>query len=87
MSKTETPILGNGKKRGKFVNFSVNLDQIEGLIISRTKEVVKNLPSHFWENKKGDLNLKLTLIEKGEADQYGNTHFIKLDDFKPEKKS
>jgi hypothetical protein len=63
--------VGNGKE-GKYgyVNFSVELDKL--------------LPYTFEYN--GKKYVKLTMAKKKEVDQYGKSHTIYIDEYKPEAK-
>lgn len=83
-------IIGNAKSAqdGKFINVWVNVDaEIKGLIISQAKRKAgEPLPAHLFENKKGETFLKLKLVQRKEVSQYGETHFIVLDDYVKEKK-
>ena len=70
--------VGNGKasRSGNPVNFSVNIDQLLELMASGRAQV--------WKKKNGERSVKLTLWANPEADQYGNTHAICLDDYVPQ---
>jgi hypothetical protein len=82
-------IIGNGTsvQDGKFFNIAVKVENIDGLIVSEAKRKQgQGLPPHLFTNKAGDLFLKLKCIQKKEVGTYGDTHFVILDDYQPEKK-
>ena len=65
--------LGNGTEK-------FNDDQIE-FAINLSK--IKQAQEHIFEYK-GEKYLKLRMVKKREADQYGRTHYIEVNTFKPE---
>lgn len=77
MEKNETVYCGNGKEKkfddgGSIVNFSVDLMKIK---------------DHVYEYKgKKYVNLTMCSNRDGE-NEYGKTHYIKINDFKPEAKT
>jgi PKD repeat protein len=77
MEKNETVYCGNGKEKrfddgGSIVNFSVDLMKIK---------------DHVYEYKgKKYVNLTMCANRDGE-NEYGKTHYIKINDFKPEAKT
>lgn len=65
-------INGVSLKKSKFgIKFSGKAD-----------ELIKQLQEHT--NEKGYFNFEIN--ERKEADKYGNTHYIKVDEWKPETK-
>lgn len=77
MSKTEKIYIGNGTEKfdGGLVEFSLNLSKLN----SEAKD-------HFFEYN-GDKYIKLKVVRKRDgADEYGKTHYIEVDTFKPETK-
>tara|TARA_Y100001938_G_C7981406_1_gene374590 strand:+ start:551 stop:823 length:273 start_codon:yes stop_codon:yes gene_type:complete len=72
----ETIYCGNGKEvvfndGGSIVNFSVALDKIK---------------DHVYEYD-GKKYINLTICKnKGGENEYGKTHYVKINDFKPEQK-
>lgn len=73
MSDNKRTFVGGGKKAEKFdiVNFSVCLSDID--------------KSHIFEYN-GKKYVKLSVGAKREVDQYGKTHAVWIDDYKPEPK-
>tara|TARA_R100001460_G_scaffold99170_1_gene142332 strand:- start:377 stop:625 length:249 start_codon:yes stop_codon:yes gene_type:complete len=69
----EKKYVGSGKKVGNYdlVNFSISLEKIKD--------------STFEYN--GQKYVKLTIGKKKETDQYGKTHSIWLDEWKPDEKA
>jgi hypothetical protein len=65
--------LGNGTEKfdGDQIEFAINLSKI------------KQVQEHIFEYK-GEKYLKLRMVKKREADQYGRTHYIEVNTFKPE---
>tara|TARA_R100000234_G_scaffold102782_1_gene72111 strand:+ start:87 stop:356 length:270 start_codon:yes stop_codon:yes gene_type:complete len=76
MEKKETIFCGNGKEvvfndGGSIVNFSLALDKIK---------------DHVYEYD-GKRYINLTICKnKDGANEYGKTHYVKVNDFKPEDK-
>ena len=66
--------VGNGKKAGDYdlVNISVKVSDPE-------------FKAAVFEYK-GEKYVKLTVAARREADQYGKTHTVYIDEFKPEEK-
>lgn len=69
---TDKKYVGNGKQTHEnYINISVELSS-----------------DHIRANKftyNGREYVKLTVAKRKEADQYGKTHFVIIDEFKPEK--
>jgi hypothetical protein len=59
--------------RGKKSKYGV---KITGKVEDVIKELYKN------QNEKGYINLEL--LERREADQYGNTHYVQVDKWEPQ---
>ena len=76
-NKTEKIYVGNGVEKfdGGLVEFSVNLTKLK----SQAGE-------HIFPGTDGDKYIKLKVVKKREADQYGKTHYVEVDTFKPESK-
>tara|TARA_R110002050_G_scaffold90955_1_gene191216 strand:+ start:208 stop:468 length:261 start_codon:yes stop_codon:yes gene_type:complete len=68
----ERKFVGSGKKVGNYdlINFTIN------------EEMTKDA----WFDYNGKRYLKLTIGNKKEVDQYGKTHSVWLDEFKPDEK-
>jgi len=62
--------VGNGKKVGNYdmINISVKKSQLEG----------------NWFEYKGEHYVKLTIGSLKETDQYGKTHSVWINDYKPD---
>jgi hypothetical protein len=78
MSKTDKIYIGNGTEKfdGGLVEFSLNLSKLS-----------KDAGDHFFEYN-GDKYIKLKVVKKRDgADEYGKTHYVEVDTFKPEAKS
>ena len=78
MSKKKIYV-GNGTEKfdGDLVEFSVNLSK-----------VTAEAGEHIFENKDGQKIIKLKVVKKKEAkdsgtDQYGKTHYVEVDTWKP----
>lgn len=69
----EKKYVGSGKKVGNYdlINFTISEEKTKGA----------------WIEYKGKRYLKLTIGNKKEADQYGKTHSVWLDEYVPEQKS
>ena len=70
--------IGNGTEKfdGDLVEFSLNLSKMN----AEAKE--------FIFDYKGDKYVKLKVVKKrGGADEYGKTHYVEVDTFKPSAKS
>ena len=75
MSNTEKIYIGNGTEKfdGGLVEFSLNLSKLS----SEAKD-------HFFEYN-GEKFIKLKVVKK--RDQYGKTHYVEVDTYKPEAKA
>ncbi len=74
---SERIYLANGteKLNGDIVEFSLNLSKMD-----QAKE--------FMFEFKGDTYIKLKVVKKRDgADQYGKTHYVEVDTFKPNQKN
>ena len=72
---TEKIYVGNGVEKfdGDLVEFSVNLTKLG-----------KDASIHMFESKEGDKFIKLKVVKKkGGEDQYGKTHYVEVDTWKP----
>lgn len=71
------------KEYGEYGNIEINLN------IDQFHELMKGLKDSpaLYKNKKGEQVLKLTLSKKKEKGQYGDTHYIVVNEFKPEQKA
>ena len=69
MSQQERQYVGRGKKAGNFdlVNFSISESKIKD----------------SWFEYKGERYLKLTIGALKNPDNYGKTHSVWIDDYKP----
>lgn len=72
--------VGNGKEKfdGDLVEFSVNLTKLGA-----------EAADFMFESKTGDKIIKLKAVKKkeardGGADQYGNTHYVEVNTWKPD---
>jgi len=77
MSKKKIYV-GNGTEKfdGDLVEFSVNLSK-----------VTAEAGEHIFENKDGQKFIKLKVVKKRDGvDQYGKTHYVEVDTWKPEAK-
>ena len=76
MSKSEKIYVGNGTEKfdGGIVQFSLNLTKLG-----------KDAGEHMFDYN-GDKFIKLKVVKKREADEYGKTHYVEVDTFKPEPK-
>ena len=72
MSQEQKIYVGSGKKTSQYdiVNISICIDDLQ---------------PHIFEYN-GKKYAKLTVAAKKEADQYGKTHSVWLDEYKPEEK-
>ena len=78
MSNTEKIYIGNGTEKfdGGLVEFSLNLSKLS----SEAKD-------HFFEYN-GEKFIKLKVVKKRDgAAQYGKTHYVEVDTYKPEAKA
>ena len=68
----EKKYVGSGKKVGNYdlINFTIAEDKVKDA----------------WFDYNGKRYLRLTIGNKKEADQYGKTHSVWLDEYKPEEK-
>jgi hypothetical protein len=68
----EKKYVGSGKKVGNYdlINFTIAEDKVKDA----------------WFDYNGKKYLRLTIGNKKEADQYGKTHSVWLDEYKPEEK-
>ena len=73
MEKQEKIYVGSGKEK-----FEGNMVQISVCLSEMPKEHVFE-----YEAKK---YIKLNVVKKREADQYGKTHYVEVDTWKPEPK-
>ena len=72
----DNPIyLGNGEEKfdGDLVSFSLNLTKL------------KECGEHIFEIE-GTKYIKLDVCRKREVDEYGKTHYVKVNTFKPQEK-
>lgn len=76
MSKSEKIYVGNGTEKfdGGIVQFSLNLTKLS-----------KDAGEHMFDYN-GEKYIKLKVVKKREADEYGKTHYVEVDTFKPEPK-
>tara|TARA_R110002012_G_C11383766_1_gene583636 strand:- start:247 stop:510 length:264 start_codon:yes stop_codon:yes gene_type:complete len=76
MSKSEKIYVGNGTEKfdGGIVQFSLNLTKLG-----------KDAGEHMFDYN-GEKYIKLKVVKKREADEYGKTHYVEVDTFKPEAK-
>jgi hypothetical protein len=77
MSKTDKIFIGNGTEKfdGGLVEFSLNLTKLG-----------KEAGEHMFDYN-GDKYIKLKVVKKRDgADEYGKTHYVEVDTFKPETK-
>ncbi len=73
--------IGNGKEKtfdngGSIINITIGLDGI--------KEYFED---YGFTTDQGKKKLKLVVSKRREADQYGNTHSVTVDTFKPEQQT
>ena len=73
MEKEKKIYVGSGKETSNkdIINFSICLS---------------DLPQEFFNEYKGKKYINLTMKKKREADQFGKTHSISINTWKPEKK-
>ena len=73
MSKEDKIYIGSGKKAANYdiVNISICLDD--------------KLKEHIYEYK-GKKYINLTVAAKKEVDQYGKSHYVAINTYKPEEK-
>ena len=77
-NKTEKIYLGNGTEKfdGDLVEFSLNLTKLSA-----------EAGEHIFEYN-GEKYVKLKVVKKRDgADQYGKTHYLEVNTFKPEDKT
>ena len=76
MSKSEKIYVGNGTEKfdGDMVQFSLNLTKLG-----------KDAGEHMFDYN-GEKYIKLKVVKKREADEYGKTHYVAIDTWKPEPK-
>lgn len=76
MSKSEKIYVGNGTEKfdGGIVQFSLNLTKLG-----------KDAGEYMFDYN-GEKYIKLKVVKKREADEYGKTHYVEVDTFKPEPK-
>tara|TARA_R100001244_G_scaffold123386_1_gene93065 strand:- start:375 stop:641 length:267 start_codon:yes stop_codon:yes gene_type:complete len=77
-TKTEKIYVGNGLEKfdGDMIEFSVNLTKVG-----------KEASDFMFESKEGDKFIKLKVVKKkGGEDQYGKTHYVEVDTWKPTQK-
>ena len=72
--------VGSGKEKfdGDLVEFSVNLTKLGA-----------EAAEHMFTSEKGEKFIKLKVVKKkeakdGGADQYGNTHYVEVNTWKPD---
>ncbi len=78
MSNTEKIYVGNGVEKfdGDLVEFSLNLTKLKS-----------NAGSHIFDGTNGDKYIRLKVVKKRNgADEYGKTHYVEVNTFKPEPK-
>ena len=78
MSKSEKIYVGNGTEKfdGGIVQFSLNLTKLG-----------KDAGEHMFDYN-GEKYIKLKMAKKRDgADEYGKTHYIEVDTWKPEEKN
>ena len=78
MSNTEKIYIGNGTEKfdGGLVEFSLNLSKLK-----------QDAGQHMFEYN-GEKFIKLKVVKKRDgADQYGKTHYVEVDTYKPEAKA
>ena len=78
-NKTKEKIyVGNGVEKfdGDLVEFSLNLTKLKS-----------DAGSHIFDGTNGDKYIKLKVVKKRNgADEYGKTHYVEVNTFKPEPK-
>ena len=78
MSNTEKIYVGNGVEKfdGDLVEFSLNLTKLKS-----------DAGSHIFDGTNGDKYIRLKVVKKRNgADEYGKTHYVEVNTFKPEPK-
>jgi len=75
---SEKIYVGNGKKKtfqdgGSVINIMLSLDGIK-----------EHFENYGFTTDQGKKKLKLVLSERKEIDQYGNSHYLTVDTWKPE---
>tara|TARA_R100000773_G_scaffold17822_1_gene16169 strand:- start:4926 stop:5192 length:267 start_codon:yes stop_codon:yes gene_type:complete len=78
MSNTEKIYVGNGVEKfdGDLVEFSLNLTKLKS-----------DAGSHIFDGTNGDKYIRLKVVRKRNgADDYGKTHYVEVNTFKPEPK-
>lgn len=77
-NKTEKIYVGNGVEKfdGDLVEFSLNLTKLKS-----------QAGKHIFPGTDGNKYIKLKVVKKRNgADEYGKTHYVEVDTFKPEPK-
>ena len=74
MDNKEKIYVGSGKEmfEGSLVNTSINLSKIS-----------RNAKDYIFEYG-GDKFIKLKVVKKKETDEYGKSHYVEVDTWKPE---
>ena len=74
MDNKEKIYVGSGKEmfEGSLVNTSINLSKIN-----------RNAKDYIFEYG-GDKFIKLKVVKKKETDEYGKSHYVEVDTWKPE---
>tara|TARA_Y100000114_G_C11623628_1_gene260875 strand:+ start:225 stop:491 length:267 start_codon:yes stop_codon:yes gene_type:complete len=78
MSNTEKIYVGNGVEKfdGDLVEFSLNLTKLKS-----------DAGSYIFDGTNGDKYIRLKVVKKRNgADDYGKTHYVEVNTFKPEPK-
>lgn len=78
---SEKIYIGNGKEKtfdngGSIINITIGLDGIK-----------EYFEKYGFTTDQGKKKLKLVVSKRRETDQYGNTHFVTVDTFKPEQQT
>lgn len=60
---------------------------IMNINLSKLRNFLKENGSDLTKSKKGEQFLNLKIVKKQEAGQYGDTHFVAINDFEPKPKS
>ena len=76
MSKTDRIYVGNGVEKfdGDMVEFSLNLSKLKN-----------DASSHMFEYN-GDKFIKLKVAKMKQTNEYGKTHYVEVNTYKPEVK-
>lgn len=77
---SEKIFVGSGRKKtfndgGSIINIMLSLDGLK-----------EHFENYGFKTDQGKHKLKLVLSERREIDQYGNTHYLTVDTWKPEQK-